>query len=196
MQKLLSAKVIILAGSGQSIDLLPEKIIKENAIISLNWAFIYVPENHNRHICFCSDHTKERFKEIIETTLYKAPCILSKYDFKPNNHYTLSKDLNVISSAPNSFFRGLDLCYKLNPEIILLAGIDLCGKQGKKIDCGLTGAINYNHPGLEPIIKRDVEAYLKAKKQIESEGIKVINISPVSKLPQDMTIEEFVNEYS
>lgn len=186
-------KVVVLAGSGSSIDLLPKQVLQKNMVISLNYTFLYVPESNKNHIVFCSDFAADEIREGFKKHCSYIPeNIYSKYDFNQVAQYTISKNLTTISSASNSFFRGLDLAYKLQPEVILIIGVDQRMPDAKKIQELPFYRINYDDKNLDEIFKKDLLEYQKAKKQMELEGIKVINLSPCSRLPQDMTIEEYI----
>lgn len=187
-------KVVILAGSGSSIDSLPAFAFKDNFVISLNWSFLYVPATQTDHFNYISDFSKEKWIDIIKTMKLVPPVnIFGKHDFTIGASFQLTKDFNTCSSACGSGFRGLDLAYKLQPEVIILAGIDLKGCYAEKVKPYQIQLELYDRSDLDFMLNQEAEGFIKAIKQIRAEGIKVINISKTSRIPFDITYEDFIN---
>lgn len=154
--------------------MIPEKLFTSCFVISLCQTFQLIPKTD---LCFISDH--KNLNGYPENTL-------TKYDFNQAYQFDISKDLDKITSSSTSAFRGLDLAYKLNPQIILIAGIDFSGQ---------TNGINYDDEQIQGLLNNEAEKMSVAIEKIRSEGIKVFNISPYSKLKQDLTIEEFYDTF-
>lgn len=171
-------RIILVAGSGASIKLVPEYLFSSLFVISINWTFKYIPKTD---ICFVSDYKKDYF--ITLKNIKKYPdVILTKYDFDFTSASEISKDLSKICVSNLSSLKALDLAYKLDPEIILMAGIDFRGQT----DIG----INYDDPEVDDLLNQETELTVKAIEKIRNEGIKVFNISPISRLKQDIIAEE------
>ncbi|MEA3272481.1 MAG: hypothetical protein U9P90_02330 [Patescibacteria group bacterium] len=181
---------ILIVGSGSSVDLLPREFFLKIPIISINWSFVYIPEENLQHINFCSDF-KNHAEQIKKRGFKVPPLVLTKYDFKQVYQYQISKDLTCIASSSNSTFRAIDLAYKLNPKKIYMIGIDLQGADGQKIkELKFLKRINYDLPEIKNIFENDVKEIELAKKRMCSEGMKLINLSPCSRIPQDEKIGE------
>lgn len=192
------SKVVLLAGSGSSLDLLPASILFNYPVVSLNFSFLYFIGNKN-HVNFVGDYKKEDwFKGLDSHKILDRPkTVLSKYDFSLGEPFKITKNVKYLTASASSGLQGLDIIYKLlYPRIgkkIILCGIDFQGDYAKKIQKYKENKNYWDLPILQQAINKELEAFEKAIDHIKSEGIDVINLSPCSRLKQDLTIEDFIN---
>jgi len=183
-------KKIFVVGAGSSIDLLPDKVFNSSSFlfIAINYSYIYMNDSSN-YVTFCSDFNFDSFMEMNKPyNLPEPKNFFTEEDF--NTSEEIDNKENTLISSITSGLRALDIAIGLQPENIFVIGLDYNGLHGNKIQAIFPKILNYDLPYVQDILKREVEQVKQLK-----EKVNIINLSPTSLIPQDMTVEDFVNGY-